>query len=259
MTQPESRNVTRKPHDNYKLWTPQPDPATVARCPICASPAEVWQYSANPDAQLQRVVMCTNGEAFGPQLTDGMTLLGGCLLYMPPDDFYRARTVEAVKYWNEYAKALNALRGAVSEKVSRGVFGDAELSRLRTLVSDYAAVPGRELYDEYADLATRFIEEHRERIFNAVPLDAAGQPKLEATILERVAVEALNEVKAWLDSDLKAPFPDRTKIEAALMLYEQRRVQRPSSCPHADPFFYCETCKVDPCPLGFEPGERRGC
>ena len=29
---------------------------------------------------------------------------------MPPQDFYRGRIVEAVKYWNAYAKALNAQR-----------------------------------------------------------------------------------------------------------------------------------------------------
>jgi len=51
--------------------------------------------------------MCSNGEKFGPQ--DGLTN-EGCLLYMPPQDFYRGRIVEAVKYWNEYAKALNAQR-----------------------------------------------------------------------------------------------------------------------------------------------------
>lgn len=105
-----------KAHDNYKLWSPQPDPATIAKCPICNSRAEVWQYSAKPDSQLLRVVMCTNGEAFGPQIRDGAAM-GGCILYMPPDDFYRARTKEAVQYWNEYAEALLAARSAASTPV----------------------------------------------------------------------------------------------------------------------------------------------
>ena len=34
----------------------------------------------------------------------------GCLLYMPPQDFYRGRIAEAVKFWNQYARALNAQR-----------------------------------------------------------------------------------------------------------------------------------------------------
>ena len=34
----------------------------------------------------------------------------GCLLYMPPQDFYRGRIAEAVKFWNQYALSLNAQR-----------------------------------------------------------------------------------------------------------------------------------------------------
>lgn len=53
--------------------------------------------------------------------------------------------------------------------------------------------------------------------------------KFEPTILEQFAIEALNEVKAWRDSDGNEGFPEETriKVEAVLMTYEQRRIQRP--------------------------------
>lgn len=62
-----------------------------------------------------------------------------------------------------------------------------------------------------------------ERLF-----DADGKPKAEATLLEQLAVEALNEVKAWRDSDGNEGFPESTrlKIDAVLMTYEQRRFVR---------------------------------
>lgn len=107
MSQSTSRSRSVKAYDNYKLWSPPPDPATISRCPVCNSPGEVWQYSDSPDSQLLRVVMCTRGEAFGPQ--EGI-VNEGCLLYMPPEAFYRATTKEAVRYWNDYAKALLVVR-----------------------------------------------------------------------------------------------------------------------------------------------------
>lgn len=102
----------RKAHDDYKLWSPAPDPATIRPCPICGKRGEVWQYAKTPHHQLQRAVMCTNGEAFGPQIKDGGELFTGCILYMPPNSFYRPTTKEAVRYWNEYADALTAQRTA---------------------------------------------------------------------------------------------------------------------------------------------------
>lgn len=98
----------KKPHDTYKLWFPQPEPGTVKPCPICGSGTEVWQYADNPGAQLLRVVMCTRGDRFGPQIRE--SLMGGCLLYMPPQEFYQATTKEAVRFWNEYAEAVAAQR-----------------------------------------------------------------------------------------------------------------------------------------------------
>jgi hypothetical protein len=75
---------------------------------VCGADAELWQYSKDfKDGPIEKVVMCSNGERFGPQ--DG-AVNEGCLLYMPPQDFYRGRIVEAVKFWNEYANVLNAQR-----------------------------------------------------------------------------------------------------------------------------------------------------
>jgi hypothetical protein len=55
--------------------------------------------------------------------------------------------------------------------------------------------------------------------------DAAGFPMPAPTVLERLAIEALNEVKAWRDSDGNEGFPasTRDKVDAVLMTYEQRR------------------------------------
>jgi len=101
------------PFDEYqKLETP----AVVVRCPVCGGPASLWQYQKSADGPASKVVMCDNGEAFGPQ--DGMTN-EGCLLYMPPDGHYKARILEAVNYWNDYAKALNTMRRGNNWKTAR--------------------------------------------------------------------------------------------------------------------------------------------
>jgi len=85
-----------------------PAGANVEPCPVCGADAELWQYSKDfKNGPIDKVVMCTNGERFGPQ--DG-AVNEGCLLYMPPQDFYRGRIAEAVKFWNEYARALVAQR-----------------------------------------------------------------------------------------------------------------------------------------------------
>lgn len=85
-----------------------PAGAYLAPCPVCGALASLWQYSKDfKNGPIEKVAMCTNGDRFGPQ--DGATT-EGCLLYMPPQDFYRGRIMEAVKYWNEYAKVLDEQR-----------------------------------------------------------------------------------------------------------------------------------------------------
>lgn len=90
--------------DNYTQLA-IPDGSHLELCPCCACTPEIWQFQKEKDGPASKAVMCSNGAAFGPQ--DGI-VNEGCLLNMPPDDFYKATIREAVKYWNEYAKALTA-------------------------------------------------------------------------------------------------------------------------------------------------------
>ena len=92
-------------HEYLMLDTPAG--TTLEACPVCGSTACVYQYQKEEDGPAQKLICCSNGEAFGPQIAAPTE---GCLLYMPPDDFYRATIREAAKYWNEYAKALEAFR-----------------------------------------------------------------------------------------------------------------------------------------------------
>lgn len=92
-------------HDDYKPLDHEPD--KIERCPMCGSCAKLWQYSESETAPRQLVVMCEHGEPIGPQ--NGIRN-EGCLLYMPPEGFYQARITDAVRYWNEFAKALSTLR-----------------------------------------------------------------------------------------------------------------------------------------------------
>ncbi len=93
----------------------------IAGCPVCGSTASVWKHSrsfADESMPVTKAVMCDNGEPFGPQ--ESGIVDAGCLLFMPPSEFYRARISEAVKYWNEYAAALIALRSSKEPKNDNG-------------------------------------------------------------------------------------------------------------------------------------------
>lgn len=93
-------------HDSFKQIEP-PSGAILATCPVCASEAGLWRFSEDANGPTETLVMCSNGTAFGPQT--GIQY-EGCLLYMPPPEFYRDTIREAVKYWNAYATALTELR-----------------------------------------------------------------------------------------------------------------------------------------------------
>lgn len=94
--------------DDYYLMEPPPVEAVEA-CPCCGSSARVWVYSEDPTMPVTRVVMCDHSDSIGPR--DSL-VYEGCLLQMPPDDFYRETGRDAVRYWNEYAKALTAAQRA---------------------------------------------------------------------------------------------------------------------------------------------------
>ena len=96
-------------HDDYKRIECAED-ATLAPCPVCGSKAEMWQFSESETDPTSKLVCCSRGDPFGPQV--GL-VHAGCLLYMPPQEFYCSTKRDAVKYWNEYAAALIALRGGV--------------------------------------------------------------------------------------------------------------------------------------------------
>lgn len=90
--------------DEYKqLATPE----GLELCPCCGAKPELWEYQPVQDGPATKAVMCSNNDAIGPQA--GM-VNEGCPLYMPNDDHYRATVREAVKFWNEFAKALTALQ-----------------------------------------------------------------------------------------------------------------------------------------------------
>jgi len=95
-------------NNEYKLMEPPPAEPLEA-CPCCGSSARVWEYVEKTGGPVVRVAMCDHEGSIGPR--DAL-VYEGCLLQMPPDDFYRGTGRDAVRYWNEYAKALTAAQRA---------------------------------------------------------------------------------------------------------------------------------------------------
>lgn len=120
-----------KVHDIYKPLALPDTP--LEGCPVCASTAELWQFSQTEDGPTTKVVMCSNGEKIGPQ--DG-SAHAGCPLYMPDDEHYRATIREAVKYWNEYAKALGSLQRANRWKTAQVLRGAEPVIGAQPFVKD---------------------------------------------------------------------------------------------------------------------------
>lgn len=106
-------------HDCYK---PIETPAMthIEACPVCGSAGQLWRYSESPDSPTTTVVMCSNGDKLGPQ--QGI-VNEGCYLYIPTENAHRATIREAVKYWNEYAKAL------IAKRVSNGLSHPLEFGK----------------------------------------------------------------------------------------------------------------------------------
>ena len=98
-------------------------------------------------------------------------------------------------------------------------------ARVKELTEQLRLMTEARDYEKEAHARTRAYYESRTPSSARVTTDAAGFPKAPPTIIEQLAVEALNEVKAWRDSDGNEGFPHTTreKIEAILMTYEQRR------------------------------------
>jgi hypothetical protein len=96
----------KMPHIDFKKL-PIPHESHLELCPVCGSGAELWQYSDSVESPTRKLVRCTNYDGFGPQVRE---VFEGCLLCLPPHEFYKATVHEAVTYWNEYALALAALR-----------------------------------------------------------------------------------------------------------------------------------------------------
>jgi hypothetical protein len=67
----------------------------------------MWRYSEKPTDIIQHVAMCSHNEKIGSR--DGL-VNEGCLLSMPPDDFYKPTIREASSYWNDFAAGVLALR-----------------------------------------------------------------------------------------------------------------------------------------------------
>lgn len=90
-------------------------PEGMSECPCCGSKEELWQFIDEDCQSAYRLVACPNSKPIGPQ--SGLATVG-CLLYLPPQDFYRPTVREAVKYWNEFATALKAQRMKNEREIS---------------------------------------------------------------------------------------------------------------------------------------------
>lgn len=106
-------------------YNPLPAPEGLELCPCCGGTPKLWQYSESPDAPTTKVVMCQTNEPIGPQ--DGLAN-EGCPLYMPPDAHYRPTIREAVRFWNDFAKALTALQRTNRWKHHKTIRADKESS-----------------------------------------------------------------------------------------------------------------------------------
>jgi acyl carrier protein len=98
---------TTKTHEEHKQL-PIPEGQEISPCPVCGAEAELWQFSESPTSPTSKFVACPTGSSSTLKREDLTN--GGCLLFLPPDDFYRATAKNAIQYWNEFAKNVAELR-----------------------------------------------------------------------------------------------------------------------------------------------------
>ena len=105
------QNTELTPWEEYRRTEPTAVKPLLRLCPVCASEPELWMYSTTPSSPTTKVAMCSRMEGIGPEITvPDLASKEGCPLSFPPAHFYRATVREAIKFWNEYADALVALR-----------------------------------------------------------------------------------------------------------------------------------------------------
>ncbi len=98
-------NAAPKQHDCTLIATNRHPP--IDDCCVCGSRPNVWRHHEQ-DGEARVVVCCGNGPTYE---ADGSALdTAGCLLYFPPESFFRARIIEAVDHWNAYQRACVAMR-----------------------------------------------------------------------------------------------------------------------------------------------------
>lgn len=79
-------------------------------CSVCGSAPALWQYKEK-GGSFSKVVMCVNGESV---IDPNDVLDDGCVMYMPPMNFYKATRREAIKHWNLWHTAMREQRQARS-------------------------------------------------------------------------------------------------------------------------------------------------
>jgi hypothetical protein len=84
-----------------------PAPHVLSKCPVCSASAKMWEFSENPTDIVTRVAACSDGEEW----FEGQGMVNeGCLLYMPPNCFYKPTARQAAAYWNKHAEILTGKR-----------------------------------------------------------------------------------------------------------------------------------------------------
>lgn len=169
-----------------------PDGVTLDACPVCGSHAEIWRYSKTPDAPTETAVCCSNAMAIGPQLS---SIYSGCLLYMPPNDFYRGTIREAVKFWTEYGAAVRVMRGD-----GTALFAKIQAQQSTELMADCMVMVREELVQ--AGIVDKTVPPMM--VSNAVCAYIARLPKI---VDDRKIADTVNELR-----DIAVKFHDAAQL-----------------------------------------------